>query len=236
MTSTDLSLRPAVDDDADRIASVYLEARRAAPMPPPAHPDEAIRSWISSKMRGQDETWVAEVDGTVVGYGRLAGDWLDDLYVAPSHTGRGIGTALLDLVKSLRPGGFSLWVFAVNHPARAFYAHRGLLEIQHTDGRDNEERAPDIRLAWPGENPLAFLRRLVDEVDDELGGLLGRRAALTAAIQGFKDVPGQAGRDTARERAIAERMAERAPALGVERLQRILHAVISESLDATRNV
>jgi GNAT superfamily N-acetyltransferase/chorismate mutase len=236
VTSTELVVRRAVEDDAGDIASVYLAARRGAPMPPPAHPDDAVRYWIAQKVHGDDETWVADLDGTVVGYARLAGDWLDDLYVAPPYAGRGIGTALLDLVKSLRPGGFCLWVFAMNRPARAFYARRGLLEIQHTDGRDNEEHTPDVELAWPGRDPLVFLRGLVDEVDDELGALLERRAALTAAIQGVKPVPGPAGRDSDRERVIAERMAVRAPALGVERLERIMHTVITESLDATRIV
>ncbi len=36
--------------------------------------------------------------------------------------------------------------------------------------------------------------------------------------------------DEDRERAIAEAMARRAPALGAERLHRIVHAIISESL------
>ena len=37
-------------------------------------------------------------------------------------------------------------------------------------------------------------------------------------------------RDPARERAIAEAMARRAPELGVERLERIVHTIITESL------
>jgi hypothetical protein len=45
---------------------------------------------------------------------------------------------------------------------------------------------------------------------------------------------GSSARDAERERAIAEAMAERAPELGAERLQRIVHAIIGESLDAAR--
>jgi len=105
------------------------------------------------------------------------------------------------------------------------------VELQRSDGAANEEGAPDLRLAWPGEQPLQFLRGLVDEVDTELAALLERRAALTRAIQGYKPVSGHAGRDAARERQIAERMSEQAPRLGADRLQRIIHAVITESLD-----
>lgn len=232
MTSTDLLLRLATEDDTDAVTRVYLAARRAAPMPPPVHDDDAVRYWVEGKLQGYDETWVAVVDEAVVGFARLAGDWLDDLYVAPEHAGRGVGSALLDLVKSLRPDGFSLWVFEENESARRFYAGRGLVELLRTDGQANEEKAPDLRLAWPGETPLVFLRGLVDEVDDELGEVLQRRATLTAAIQTYKPVGGPAGRDADREREIATRLARRAPLLGAERLQRIIHAIITESLDA----
>ncbi|WP_460829450.1 hypothetical protein [Nocardioides hungaricus] len=58
---------------------------------------------------------------------------------------------------------------------------------------------------------------------------MARRAALTRAVQGHKDDP---ARDLAREQEIAAAMARRAPALGPERLSRIVHAIITESLDA----
>jgi chorismate mutase len=144
-------------------------------------------------------------------------------------TAQGVGSALLDLVKSLRPGGFCLWVFETNEGARRFYLRHGLAELERTDGAGNEERAPDLRMAWPGTDPLAFLRGLIDEVDAGLADLLARRAALTAAVQRHKNDP---ARDLDRERRIAEAMAERAPALGPDRLARIVHTIITESLDA----
>ncbi len=87
-------------------------------------------------------------------------------------------------------------------------------------------------MAWPGLDPIAFLRAQVDEVDDELALLLARRFALTATIQGFKSRPGQEGRDPEREQEIARRMATHAPGLGAERISRIMRTVIDESLDA----
>jgi chorismate mutase len=79
---------------------------------------------------------------------------------------------------------------------------------------------------------MRYLRARVDEADDELAVLLARRAALTAAIQQFKEVPGHAGRDPDREAEIAARMARHAPGLGVDGLRRILHEIITVSLDA----
>ena len=55
-------------------------------------------------------------------------------------------------------------------------------------------------MAWPGTEPLAFYRGLIDDVDVELGDLLNRRAALTRAVQ---QVKGSTERDLDREREIA---------------------------------
>lgn len=148
MTS-DLLLRPAVVRDAPSIAEVHLAARAAAPMPPSVHSDDAVQSWLASRF-GQDEIWVAELGETVVGYARFTRTWLDDLYVAPQHARAGVGSALLDLVKARHPNGVGLWVFESNLPARTFYAAHGFVEGERTDGSANEERAPDLRMDWPG--------------------------------------------------------------------------------------
>lgn len=230
--STDLTLRPSREDDEDQVADVYLAARRAAPMPAPVHTEAAIRSWVSGRLQA-DEVWVAERDGRVVGYARATGPWLDDLYVHPDQAGRGVGSALLDLVKAHHPDGFCLWVFETNQPAREFYARRGLVPLERTDGSGNEEQAPDVRMAWPGGQPLAFYRRLIDEVDAELGDLLARRVALTRAVQQHKATgDGPVTRDPGREAEIVASLAHRVPELGAERLSRIVHAIITESVDA----
>lgn len=234
MDTSSLSLRPGAPDDADRLAALLTAARRAAVpmMPPPVHTPEEDRAWVGRQLAGEREVWVAGSEDELVGYLILEPDWLHSLYVHPDLVGQGIGSFLLDFVKGLRPEGFALWVFESNEPARRFYRRHGLVEIRRTDGSDNEEHAPDIELAWLGDDPFAALRRRIDAVDDELADLLDRRAALTAHVQRLKEVPGHAGRDPDREAEIATRMARRAPRLGRQRVQRIMHTVISESLDA----
>jgi len=229
----DLTLRPATVVDLAAVAEVHLRAREAAhpQMPKGVHPPDEVRTWIGGWDLSTHEVWVAELATEVVGYLRLTAAWLDDLYVDPGHQGSGVGSALLEVAQSVRPDGFCLWVFESNTPARDFYSRRGLVELERTDGSGNEERAPDIRMAWPGLDPVRFLRGLVDDVDGELGELLARRAALTRAIQRHK---ADTSRDPDREREIAVAMAQRAPLLGEERLARIVHVVITESLDAAR--
>lgn len=224
-------LRPGELADVGAVTSIHLAARRAAAMPAGVHPDDEVRAWLGERL-GIDELWLAEVDGEAAGYARFTEAWLDDLYVAPEHAGQGLGSALLDLVKARRPTGFCLWVFEMNTPARAFYARRGLVALERTDGSGNEEKAPDIRMAWPGADPVSFFRRLIDEVDGQLGDLLARRVALTREVQRHKSGP---QRDPVRERAIAETLAQRAPELGADRLARIVDAIVSESLDAARD-
>lgn len=233
--SDDLVLRPALPDDLAEIAELYLATRRsAAPaMPAPVLDDDAIRAWFAD-LPSSKEVWLAE-DGDILGFAVLDDNWLDSLYVGPQHQARGIGSALLDVVKAQRSSGFALWVFASNTSARGFYHRHGLIELEHTDGSSNEERSPDVRMAWPGTDAISYLRSQIDEVDDELALLLARRFALTASVQGFKQNPGRPGRDLDRELAIAERMAAHAPGLGTVAIGRIMHTVIGESLDAYEN-
>lgn len=227
----DVLLRPGTPEDLEEIAELFIATRReAVPQMPPVADDDGARTWFAE--HGPDrEIWVAEGD-QILGYAQLHDAWLEGLYVGPKRQGSGVGSMLLDLVKTLRPDGFGLWVFASNAPARGFYHRHGLVELEHTDGSGNVERSPDVRMVWPGREPLRYLRGQIDAVDDELALLLARRFALTATVQGFKENPGQSGRDPDREAEIAARMAAHAPGLGVAAISRIMHTVIGESLDA----
>ncbi len=235
MPTEELVLRPALESDVPDLLRVYLTARAAAPMPPTTHTEDQVGAWMLGWFGEAREPWLAEQDHEVVGLLVLEGDWLHSLYVAPSAQRRGVGAALLELAQARRPDGFALWVFASNEPARAFYRAQGLVELETTDGSGNEEGAPDVRMAWTAADPVAWLRGEIDEVDADLARLLARRAALTAAIQPHKPVPGHAGRDPRRERAIAARMAEVAPGLTPAAYARIVDRVVEVSLDAWEN-
>lgn len=145
-----LVLRLAEPADVADLAAVQVAARAEAAMPANIHPDAEIRDFLAGRL-GRDEVWVAELDGAVAAYARFTGTWLDDLYVRPGHQGAGLGSALLDLVKSLRPDGFGLYVFESNLGARRFYAARGFVVTEHGDGSANEERRPDVRMEWSGD-------------------------------------------------------------------------------------
>lgn len=234
---TDTSVRLAGVADLRAIAEVYLAARDVAAMPPAIHPPDDVRAWVETWDLSSRDVWVAESGGTIVGFANLTPTWLDGLYVAPGAQRAGIGSTLVDLAKSVRPDGFGLWVFEVNEPARAFYRRHGFVELERTDGSANEEHAPDIKMVWPGADPLAYFRSLIDDADLLLGDVLARRAALTRVVQDHKravSAVADPARDQAREQEIVERVAAIVPELGPERVARIMHTIISESLDASR--
>ena len=149
-----MSVRRGTDDDARPAADLYLRARRAAAgaIPPGVHGDDDVREWFRSHVVPDSELWVAEdPPGALTGVLVLDGEWLDQLYVEPALTGRGIGSALLAHAKRERPGGLRLWTFVSNTGAQRFYARHGFVEVRRTDGRANEEHAPDILFAWTPE-------------------------------------------------------------------------------------
>ncbi len=154
--SGELQLRPLAEGESDAAVGVHLAARRGAvaqgTMPPPVHPESDAPRWFAEEVLGRREIWVAESGGEVVGLLVLDEAFLDQLYVLPEHQGRGIGTALLQLAMSLRPGGFELWVFEVNAPAIGLYERYGMTVVERGDGSGNVEGEPDLRYAWTGSS------------------------------------------------------------------------------------
>jgi GNAT superfamily N-acetyltransferase len=141
-------IRLAETDDIDSIAEVFLASFADLTFLPRLHTDTETRRWIRAEMVPRHEVWVAEEDGAIVGFAALSGDLLGHLYVHPDAQNRGVGTALLGLVKAERPSGFRLWTFQRNDGARRFYERHGCKVVELTDGRGNEEQEPDALYAW----------------------------------------------------------------------------------------
>src|SRR6478672_9993030 len=134
----DFRLRRGTDRDAVAVSALYLRART----------DDEVRRWIAERVVPRTELWVAEDDsGALVGLLVLDDDWLDQLYVEPTLTGRGIGSELIGLAKRARPKGLRLWTFESNRGGQRFYERHGFRPMERTAG-ENEEGAPDILYVW----------------------------------------------------------------------------------------
>jgi GNAT superfamily N-acetyltransferase len=148
------AIRRGQPADARAMADLYLRARAAAlsagSIPEGVHDAEDVRGYFAAHVVEDCELWLAEEDGALAGILVLDGDMVDQLYVEPALTGRGIGSALLAVAKRERPDGLRLWTFQSNAGAQRFYERHGFVAVRRTDGRDNEERAPDVLYACGG--------------------------------------------------------------------------------------
>jgi GNAT superfamily N-acetyltransferase len=142
-------IRRAGPEDAGAVARVFLAARAKMDYLPALHSDEETTAFIKDVVVATQEVYVAEEDGTVVGFAALHEEMLEHLYVHPAAQSRGFGSALLEEAKRACPDGFRFWVFQRNAGARRFYEDRGCRLLELTDGAANEEREPDALYAWP---------------------------------------------------------------------------------------
>jgi len=155
---TNVTLRRARPEDAQKLAEVHMTARRVSiPFLAHLHSDEETVRWMSELVLPAMEVWVAEaaesfpghsVTNEIAGYLALEDELIDQLYILPQWQGRGVATLLLEKARQVRPEALRLYCFAMNAPARAFYEARGFVPIEFTDGERNEEKLPDVLYRW----------------------------------------------------------------------------------------
>ena len=139
-------LRRATPEDAEAVGDIFLRTRDLMTYLP-LIPDEdrpKLGGWIVER----HEVWVAEEDGTIVGFAGLDPGKLEHLYVHPDAQNRGLGAELLHQAKRLQPEGLQLWAFQKNEGARRFYERHDVRVVKLTDGADNMEREPDVLYEW----------------------------------------------------------------------------------------
>jgi len=147
-----ISLRPATPSDAPAISriqrlgweSTYINdavgitrEKMTALLANTEERIEKTRQTIADITWTKDGLWVAEDNGTVVGFVRPR---MDDrgrhrvgaLYVLPEAQGKGVGSLLLEKVKEFfHDHPISLEVATYNHRARRFYEQHGFQATGH---------------------------------------------------------------------------------------------------------
>ena len=112
------------------------------------HTDEETRTWVRGVLVPSGAVTVAERQGQVAGYAAVTDGWLEHLYVDPAAQGRGIGSALFAHAQAAAAPRLPVLGVPAQHPALAFYARHGCVEVRRTTGEDNAEREPDVCLRW----------------------------------------------------------------------------------------
>ena len=152
-TAAEPTIRRAVPDDAVELAELFWRVREQSvpAIPMIAHPRETVLPFVREVLLPDFEVWVAVAERRLVGFlALMAPDHLGHLYLERAHTGHGLGSRLVELAKERFPGGLRLWAFESNEAAVRFYERHGFVAVDRTDG-DNEERAPDVLMVWPGQ-------------------------------------------------------------------------------------
>ena len=117
-------IRPYQSEDLAELMSAWESANRLA------HP--FLSEAFVSKVRGDipalyipnAETWVAEIEGLVVGFISLLGNEVGAIFLLADFHGKGIGNALMNKAHALR-GDLELEVFSENKIGRKFYKRYG---------------------------------------------------------------------------------------------------------------
>lgn len=121
-------IRQYKETDLSGVLSSWENANRMAhPFLPNAFVDK-VRHDIPSLYLPNADTWVAEVDGKVLGFIALIGNEVGAIFVEPDLHGMGLGKALMDKAHSLH-STLEVEVFEKNTIGRKFYNNYGFKEL-----------------------------------------------------------------------------------------------------------
>ena len=121
-------LRPYEHDDLEALLDVWYRASLIAHWFLSEEFLVAERRQIAEDWLPVSETTVAETAGRVVGFLSLVGNEVGGTFVDPDHQGRGVGRALMDHARRVRPH-LELSVFEDNLIGRRFYDAYGFVQV-----------------------------------------------------------------------------------------------------------
>jgi ribosomal protein S18 acetylase RimI-like enzyme len=130
-----ISIRAAVDADADRVADIWQPGWRDAHLGrvPDALMRARTQATFASRARANiPATLVALVDDTLAGFVVIVDDEVEQMYVDASHRGSGVASRLLRAAeRAIAAAEFPrawLAVVAGNERARRFYERNGWID------------------------------------------------------------------------------------------------------------
>jgi GNAT superfamily N-acetyltransferase len=148
-----MMIERALSSDAEKLATLHRSTRKAAmPWLPVLHAPDEVVWYFAHVVLPMEKVLIVRHGAEVMGFVAFDKGWLHHLYVAPERWGCGLGSELLNAAKTYSDY-LQLWVFQKNTRARRFYSRHGFREREFTNGSNNEEKMPDIRMDWGTSGP-----------------------------------------------------------------------------------
>lgn len=139
-----IPIRDATPEDAPALARILGAWVQDTRWMPKLHSPEDDLGFIS----GLISTGTVRIAGVVpLGFLARRGADILQLQIAAGSQRQGLGRALVKDAQG-KAAHLSLWTHQANLPAQAFWVALGFVETLRSDGRDSEERLPDVRFEW----------------------------------------------------------------------------------------
>lgn len=144
---TDVEVRPYDPADFDAVALIWTESWQSTGLAAGSGGDLAFhRQRLPQEIARGWSIHVARCAGVVVGFLAFHQGKLEQLWIAPSMQGRGIGKLLLDFAKAQMLEGFWLTTQAANLGACRFYEREGL--VRGPVSAHPRSGRPIVRFDW----------------------------------------------------------------------------------------
>ena len=138
-------IRKHTEQDLEQIINVWDKSSSLA------HPFlnstfvEKVKSDMTNLYIPNSETWVYEIDNSIVGFISMLDNEIGGLFVLPDNHAKGIGTRLVDFIKK-EHSDLEVEVFEKNHIGRAFYDKYGFKKIKNYNHKESGNEVLRLKL------------------------------------------------------------------------------------------
>ncbi|MDZ7686972.1 MAG: GNAT family N-acetyltransferase [Gammaproteobacteria bacterium] len=142
----DILIEPYAPEHLDELVPMWRSSFEQGVGVTDPNPLEEQRAYFLEQVLPHNEVRVALRDTELVGFIAASSSEIDQLYVHPEYQGLGIGSELLRWAKENSGGRLTLFTFARNQGARAFYERKGFRIIAR--GFEEQWRLDDLQYEW----------------------------------------------------------------------------------------
>ncbi len=138
-------IRKHKEQDLEQIIDVWYQSSSLAhPFLSPSFV-EKVKSDMTNIYIPGSETWVYEIDNTIVGFISMLDNEIGGLFVLPNNLSKGIGTKLVDFIKKEHLD-LEVEVFEKNIIGRAFYDKYGFQRIKKFKHKESGNEVLRLKL------------------------------------------------------------------------------------------